>query len=1193
MPQSARARGARGQVWLSMRGQYSQGGGDGYRRRGGRGRGGRGGRGGGGGGGSRGGRGGRSGGGGGRGGRGGYNWRKHLPDGHPQKDPNRGVSAEEMEQYRQQRQAKHQAGDQRTMHAVQQHMQTARRKSNLSEEEIALMRRREEEVRRLKSSRDPHPQELFLSRTAGSRLDGALQHLQPFQPAAAPSEGSDALFAGDAPSAAAATAAPVPPTTAAGTASATAPGGAAARRVPPNSGAPSSAQEKMLQQRMRLPAWDKRDEIASCIMQHQVCVISGETGCGKTTQVPQFVLDSAFAEAGMNIVCTQPRRISAIGVAERVAAERCDRVGGEVGYQIRLERRSSHKTRLLFCTNGILLRRLQRQPDLPDVQLVILDEVHERNLDSDFLLICLRDLLSRRRDLRVVVMSATLNAELFRDYFKDHVDGPVPMLHIPGFTHPVEEFWLEDAVRTTGVVPAPPKRRRIAKPLAEEQKAFLSAQRHALAQQGLGDAAAAALTTDFDEESLPLDVICGLVQHICRSSADDGAVLIFLPGWGNIDDTLKALSKLPEAAGLLLLPLHGSLPTHQQRAVFARAPEGKRKVVASTNIAESSITIDDVVYVIDCGRAKEKTYDAESNTACLLSAFVSKASAHQRRGRAGRVRAGVCYHLYPRWRHEQLRDYALPEMLRTPLEQCCLQVRALGVASAGNGGIEQFLKKAPTSPEALSLANALVLLRSIGALRRSDEALTGLGEALAELPMDPRAGKALVFACLLRCLDPVLTITAALSCRSMFTLPPKHLQAAADRAKQQLAAGEPSDHLAMLTAFNRFREAKARGIGHARRFCDDHFLNFGALSMIEGVRSQFHEVLRENGLARGGDLDRHADNWSVVKACLAAGMYPNVLRVDAKKGGGRRGGGGPTFFSKDFGELSMHPASVNRRFEHWMHRWCVYNERVRTDGGLYVYDSTEVSPLPLLLFGGGRSRDERLLKIADPKAKAAPTEDERAEMEAAAGALRAEITAMEDGAQREERQMQLRLLEASMAEALMAKAGGLEGLDEASAFVVNLLEAHGGSYPMAQLSGFLKRSQPSVREGIGKIREWAKRHEHLVAIEKINGRWEVLLNEQGGGRDAPRGRGQPAEDMWGVSDWVYFKANDSLAGLVDGCRVAIAKVLTRRIKGGDDAGEAFEAEESFLDALAYAITECDGGEESAMRQERIAERRPR
>ena len=425
----------------------------------------------------------------------------------------------------------------------------------------------------------------------------------------------------------------------------------------------TSQYRKMIDQRSRLPAYEMRAEIIGIIQDAQVVVISGETGCGKTTQVPQIVLDWMIRQgqgAECNMVCTQPRRISAMGVAERIASERVEKVGETVGYQIRLETRRSAKTRLLLCTTGVLLRRLQCDPLLEGVSHIFVDEIHERDLNTDFLLIILRGLIKKRPRVKLVLMSATLNALQFAEYFSATTGSATPIVEIPGRAFPVKDFYLEDALELTGHridathecaykggtsgrggdrggrvgggAGSGGPREAPKRPTARElKKKFPS-----LSEQTIRSLVA------VDEALINYELIEALVGHIAENSAD-GAILIFLPGLMEIQTLYEKLQCSAAEKSLQVFALHSSLSTAEQKAIFTHPPKGIRKVVVATNIAETSITIDDVVYVIDAGRVKENQYDHEKNMAMLVETWVSLASAKQRRGRAGRVQAGVAY----------------------------------------------------------------------------------------------------------------------------------------------------------------------------------------------------------------------------------------------------------------------------------------------------------------------------------------------------------------------------------------------------------------------------------------------------------------------------------------------------------------------------------------------------------------------
>jgi ATP-dependent RNA helicase DHX36 len=460
-----------------------------------------------------------------------------------------------------------------------------------------------------------------------------------------------------------------------------------------------------------------------------------------------------------------------------------------------------------------------------------------------------------------------------------------------------------------------------------------------------------------------------LVEHLILSihnRDEDGAILVFLPGWDEISKIFDSLKEKRDLSHTWkLFPLHSMVPTSQQRDVFKRPPPGVRKIVLATNIAESSLTIDDVVFVLDSGKYKEKTYDAENKIGCLLPAWISQASSRQRRGRAGRVQPGKCWHLFPRRKLETLAEYQLPEMLRTPLEQMCLQVRSLNLAKDGAGGIACFLQRAVTPPSSQAVSNALDTLLRIGALRKDTEQLTVLGQYLSLLPMEPQIAKSLVMASVLGCLDSVLTITCLLSQRSPFVLPPREQKRDADAAKQRIGGGSRvrSDHFAILNAYHLWK-----GSSDPYSFCRSHFLSSHTLRTAEDMKQQFIDLLAQAGLlpqssTRGDstedDYNRNGRKWPVVKAALTAGMYPNLVRVDCAGGAKSRA----RFYTKDHGLVKLHPGSVNekhRDFQYYAHRWLVYNGKVKTLAGLFIHDTSEASPIALAIFGTGEQSNDPL-----------------------------------------------------------------------------------------------------------------------------------------------------------------------------------------------------------------------------------------
>ncbi|OMO51588.1 Double-stranded RNA-binding protein [Corchorus capsularis] len=693
--------------------------------------------------------------------------------------------------------------------------------------------------------------------------------------------------------------------------------------------------QKMLEFRRSLPAYKERDALLNAISQNQVVVVSGETGCGKTTQLPQYILESeieAARGASCSIICTQPRRISAMAVSERVAAERGEKLGESVGYKVRLEGMKGRDTRLLFCTTGILLRRLLVDRDLRGVTHVIVDEIHERGMNEDFLLIVLKDLLPRRPELRLILMSATLNAELFSSYFSG-----APTLHIPGFTYPVRAHFLENILEVTGYRLTPYnqiddygqdktwKMQKQAQSFKKRKSQLSSAVEDALETadfRGYSLRTRESLSC-WNPDSIGFNLIEHVLCHIVRQERP-GAILVFMTGWDDINslkEQLQAHPLLGDPSKVLMLACHGSMPSSEQRLIFEKPEDGVRKIVLATNMAETSITINDVVFVVDCGKAKETSYDALNNTPCLLPSWISKAAARQRRGRAGRVQPGECYHLYPKCVYDTFADYQLPELLRTPLQSLCLQIKSLEL-----GGITEFLSRALQPPELLSVQNAVEYLKIIGALDENEN-LTALGRNLSMLPVEPKLGKMLIMGAIFNCLDPIMTIVAGLSVRDPFLMPfdKKDL---AESAKAQFSGQEYSDHIALVRAYEGWKEAERERSGY--EYCWKNFLSAQTLKAIDSLRKQFFYLLKDTGL-----VDQNIENcnkWSrdehLIRAVICAGLFPGICSV---------------------------VNSVNAGVPKIPYPWLLFNEKVKVNS-VFLRDSTGVSDSVLLLFGGNISR---------------------------------------------------------------------------------------------------------------------------------------------------------------------------------------------------------------------------------------------
>ncbi|KAL5830491.1 hypothetical protein ACOSQ3_019959 [Xanthoceras sorbifolium] len=712
--------------------------------------------------------------------------------------------------------------------------------------------------------------------------------------------------------------------------------------------------KRMLEFRRSLPAYKEKDTLLTTISQNQVVIISGETGCGKTTQVPQFILESEIESARgavCSIICTQPRRISAMTVSERVASERGEKLGECVGYKVRLEGMKGRDTHLLFCTTGILLRRLLVDRNLKGVTHVIVDEIHERGMNEDFLLIVLKDLLPRRPELRLILMSATVDAELFSSYF-----GGASIINIPGFTYPVRTHFLENILEMTGyrltsynqiddygqekmwkmTKQAPRKRKsQIASAVEDALKAADFKEYRPQTRESL---------SCWNPDCIGFNLIEFLLCHICEKERP-GAVLVFMTGWDDINslkDQLLAHPVLGDPSRVLLLTCHGSMASSEQRLIFDEPEAGVRKIVLTTNIAETSITINDVVFVIDCGKAKETSYDALNNTSCLLPSWISRVSAQQRRGRAGRVQPGECYHLYPRCVHDAFAEYQLPEILRTPLQSLCLQIKSLKL-----GSISEFLSRALQSPELLAVQNAIEYLKIIGALDQNED-LTVLGRYLTMLPMEPKLGKMLILGAIFNCLDPVLTIVAGLSVRDPF-LSPLDKKDLAEAAKSQYS-WDYSDHLALIRAYEGWREAERDLVGY--EYCWKNFLSAQSMKAIDSLRKEFFSLLKDTGLIDCNTTISNASNHDdpIIRAVICYGLYPGICSVvhNLKS---------YSLKTMEDGQVLLYSNSVNARESEIPYPWLVFNEKIKVNS-VFLRDSTAVCDSVLLLFGGSISQGD-------------------------------------------------------------------------------------------------------------------------------------------------------------------------------------------------------------------------------------------
>ncbi|KAF2252222.1 DEAD/DEAH box helicase-like protein [Trematosphaeria pertusa] len=717
----------------------------------------------------------------------------------------------------------------------------------------------------------------------------------------------------------------------------------------------TSAQQKMMSARQSLPAWRLREEIVRTVNRSQVTIISGETGSGKSTQSVQFILDDLVQRqlgAAANIICTQPRRISALGLADRVADERCSQVGDEIGYAIRGEsKQKPGTTKITFVTTGVLLRRLQTSGGssddvvaaLADVSHVVVDEVHERSLDTDFLLVLLRDILRRRKDLSVILMSATLDADVFERYFKDV--GPVGRVEIEGRTYPVHDFYLDDVMHLTSF--------RGSQDLETEEEAVEKAFSANLRSIGFG---------------INYELIAETVRYIDRQlGPKDGGILIFLPGTMEIDRTLQALS---QSSNFHALPLHASLLPIEQKRVFPPAPSGKRKIIAATNVAETSITIEDIVAVIDTGRVKETSFDPQNNMVRLAETWASRAACKQRRGRAGRVRAGECYKLYTRNAEAKMLERPDPEIRRVPLEQLSLSIKAMGVQD-----VPTFLASALTPPESTAVESAVRLLGQMGAI--ADDELTALGRHMSMIPADLRCSKLLVYGATFGCLEAALTIASVLTTRSPFISPRERDQETRDEFNRIRSSfsNNQGDLLVDLRAFEQWAAFRSKGATarELRAWCASNRLSPQTLLDIASNRSQYLSSLKEisfipttysstNPKTHGG-YNAQNGNDALIRALIAGSFNPQIARIqlpDKKFAAGISGAveldpeaREIKYFNQENGRVFVHPSSTlfsSQTFPSNAAFMSYFNKMATSK--IFIRELTPFNAYSLLMFAG-------------------------------------------------------------------------------------------------------------------------------------------------------------------------------------------------------------------------------------------------
>ncbi|XP_055897569.1 pre-mRNA-splicing factor ATP-dependent RNA helicase DHX16-like isoform X1 [Biomphalaria glabrata] len=595
-----------------------------------------------------------------------------------------------------------------------------------------------------------------------------------------------------------------------------------------------------------LPIYPFRKDLLKAIEDHQILIIEGETGSGKTTQIPQFLHEAGYTNDGKKVGCTQPRRVAAMSVAARVAEEMGWKLGNQVGYSIRFEDCTSERTILKYMTDGMLLREFLSEPDLASYSVLIVDEAHERTLHTDVLFGLVKDIARFRPDLKLLISSATLDAQKFSEFFDD-----APIFRIPGRRYPVDIYYTK----------AP------------------------------------------EADYLDAAVVSVLQIHVTQPVGD---ILVFLTGQEEIETanemllerTRKLGSKIKE---LIVLPIYSTLPSEMQAKIFEPTPPNARKVILATNIAETSLTIDGIVYVIDPGFCKQKSYNARTGMESLVVTPVSKASANQRAGRAGRVSAGKCFRLYTAWAYKnELEDNAVPEIQRTNLGNVVLLLKSLGINDLLN-----FDFMDPPPHETLVLA--LEQLYALGALNHMGE-LTKLGRRMAEFPVDPMMSKMILASEKYKCAKEIITIGAMLSVNNAIFYRPKDKIVHADTARHNFFV-PGGDHLTLLNVYNQWEETE-----FSTQWCYENYIQHRSMKRARDVRDQLEGLLERVEI----EVTSNPSDTVAIRKAITAGYFYHTVHLTK---------GGQYKTVKSHQTVMVHPNSC--LFDEHP-RWLVYHELVFT-----------------------------------------------------------------------------------------------------------------------------------------------------------------------------------------------------------------------------------------------------------------------
>ncbi|TIC18606.1 hypothetical protein E3Q13_01918 [Wallemia mellicola] len=620
------------------------------------------------------------------------------------------------------------------------------------------------------------------------------------------------------------------------------------------------------QQRQFLPSFACREELMNTIRENQITVVVGETGSGKTTQLTQFLVEDGYGKAGM-IGCTQPRRVAAMSVAKRVSEETETELGKLVGYAIRFEDCTSAETQIKYMTDGVLLRESLNEGDLDRYSVIILDEAHERSLSTDVLMGLLRKIVTRRRDLKLIVTSATMNAEKFSQFY-----GGAPCYTIPGRTFPVDMFFSKTPC----------------------------------------------------EDYVDSAVKQALQIHL---SLPPGDILIFMTGQEDIETTcsviVERLEQLDNPDPLLVLPIYSQMPADLQAKIFEATEDGRRKCIVATNIAETSLTVDGIMFVVDSGYSKLKVYNPRVGMDALQITPVSQANANQRMGRAGRTGSGFCYRLYTEsaFKNEMFPN-TIPEIQRTNLSNTVLLLKSLGVAD-----LLEFDFMDPPPQE--NLIQSQYELWTLGALDNTGQ-LTPLGRKLSDFPMSPSLAKILVISVEYGCSQEVLTIVSMLSVPSVFYRPKERAEES-DAVREKFFVPE-SDHLTLLHVY-----AQWKSNGYSDTWATKHYLHGRILKKAREVREQLEDIMKSQKLS----IVTCGTDWDIIRKCITAGYFHQAVRVK---------GIGEYQNIRTAMPCHLHPTSALYGLG-YTPDYCIYHELVQTSKS-YMQCVSAVDPYWLAELGG-------------------------------------------------------------------------------------------------------------------------------------------------------------------------------------------------------------------------------------------------